>query len=124
PISNQLLKIANKTLIYEINKKRIEQNLHGSTKEERYQYFVKTYFENYQNLYSLLSNYPVLGRLISETTEFLYKAIFGELDDWSTDREAIQHQFLGEIQLITGITIMGDVHNSGKSVLKFTFNEN
>jgi len=124
PLAEQILKISSKTLIYELNKERLQGHLVGQTREERYRFFIATKFNNSASFSQLLDEYPVLGRLISEKMNFLYNSIFNALNDWILDREKVIKEFSGTFQSIARLDLMGDVHNAGKAVLKFTFTDN
>ncbi|MEH6888103.1 DUF4135 domain-containing protein, partial [Priestia megaterium] len=124
PLAEQILKISSKTLIYELNKERLQGHLVGQTREERYKFFITTKFNNSASFSQLLDEYPVLGRLISEKINFLYNSIFNALNDWMLDRARIIKEFSRTFQTIARLDLMGDVHNAGKAVLKFSFTDN
>lgn len=120
-ISNRILDLSYKVLIYELNKDRIEEKLIGDTPEERYQYFIKARLGNKGKILTFLLEYPVLARLISTTTERVSLFLLAAIKHFIEDRSEITSKIKGDFSNISNICMMGDTHNDGKCVLKFEF---
>lgn len=120
-ISNKILDLSYKVLIYELNKDRINNKLIGDTPEERYQFFIKTRLGSKEKILKFLLDYPVLARLITTTTENVSLFLLASIQHFIKDSTEINKKFKGDFSNINNIYMLGDAHNNGKSVLKFEF---
>ncbi|MGG0180391.1 hypothetical protein ABEY32_06035 [Bacillus tropicus] len=68
-VCRNLIMLAGRVLVYELNLARIEKKLHGETSEERFEYFVENYITRKEDIYKILLKYPVLARLMVQTAE-------------------------------------------------------
>ncbi|MFC0560808.1 type 2 lanthipeptide synthetase LanM family protein [Halalkalibacter alkalisediminis] len=123
PLAETLLKVVSKTLIFELNKARLQKELVGLTREDRYRFFVTERLENRGKAYELLLEYPVLGRLIAEASNLLVQSVFTTLDHWISDNSKVAAFFGQSFTKIQSIELKGDVHNSGRAVLELTFEQ-
>mgnify|MGYP001581930866 CR=1 FL=1 len=62
-ITEAVVSMGLKTLTYELNSRRINGKLKGDTREDCYDYFVKTNLDSNECILKLLIEYPVLARL-------------------------------------------------------------
>ncbi|WP_257349958.1 type 2 lanthipeptide synthetase LanM family protein [Pseudalkalibacillus decolorationis] len=117
-----LLTLSMRVLIYELNLARIEGLLNGETPELRYEDFIDNHITNYKDIYRLLSKYPVLARLMVETTERWKNTVCESVEHLINDLTEIQSTF-GEhyVELIDIQTGSGDLHRDGRSVLIMRF---
>ncbi|WP_342715406.1 type 2 lanthipeptide synthetase LanM family protein [Bacillus paramycoides] len=120
---NRLFQISHKTLILEINVKRILANNHELTPEERYNIFLndsltdKHYLENFHNEYSVL--FRLLLQTVKKWAEYISEIIENTQRD-KLDLNLIYNQG-NELGAIKGIDLgLGDSHN-GKSVVLIEF---
>lgn len=112
-----LLKLSQKTIIYEINLKRINGALKGSTAEERFVSYFKTLSDN-QNILNFYKKYPLLARLLTETTQNYIENLFTLLSDYTVNKDLIM-EILGidcNEKIIAIEFGKGDTHASGKTV--------
>lgn len=118
-----LFQISNKTLILEINVKRVLSNKNEITPEERYNLFLHDFLTNKQYLEEFYHEYPVLFRLLLQTVSNWVKYISEIIENTTKDKIKLNSIYnnnddLGEIK---GINLsLGDSHN-GKSVALIEF---
>lgn len=120
-VCENIIKISLKTLIYELNKKRLKKELIGETSEERYSYFVHSVIGTDEKILSFLLEYPVLGRLISESVYNITTDYLSILNKLCTDSTEIENKMGIQVDKVKEINSLGDLHKKGKSVLKITF---
>lgn len=122
PVYQNLLSLSCQTLILELNIKRIHQELIGSTKEDRFNYFISNYITEPNDILTLLKKYPVLGRLMVTSMKNIVHSRLEALKHYLNDYNELQNKFGGNFtELISIKGNVGDVHNSGRSVLIFSF---
>ncbi|EJR44312.1 type 2 lantibiotic biosynthesis protein LanM [Bacillus cereus VD107] len=122
-IANNLIKLSGKTLIYELNKQRIDNKLIGNTPEERYEYFLNNMYGNEEKVLKFLIQYPVLARLICETTEDIIANVILAMKRFIKDIDQIKNIYNLTSIKIKSIEMLGDSHRGGNTVLKFSFSE-
>ncbi|MEB6613501.1 type 2 lanthipeptide synthetase LanM family protein [Staphylococcus pasteuri] len=120
-----LLKIAQKTLILEINYISEKGRLIGNTPEQRYQAFCDLIDSNFSFKKSMLEEYPVLFRLLTQKTQNYINNIKYIISNFNNDKSDIikelDYNFDKNIK-ITNISMdSGDTHNN-QSVSTLTFN--
>lgn len=120
-VMDKIFHLSIKTLIYEINKQRIENKLNGNSAEERYKYFLDTSLGSDSRILSLLSDYPVLARNICESMHSILDNMLLVIDRLLDDRKIIEQKFQIQCNNLNNIEPLGDSHNGGKFVLKITF---
>ncbi|MDM5431194.1 type 2 lanthipeptide synthetase LanM family protein [Bacillus mycoides] len=122
-VSSTIFKYSLKTLIYELNKSRIQNELSGDTPEERYNYFEKEKIGKPSQVLAILSQYPVLARLISEAISNIINNLIRFINQFTNDHREIETTFEISITKVINIQALGDSHNKGQHVLKLDFND-
>lgn len=121
-VCRNLIMLAGRVLVYELNLARIEKKLHGETSEERFEYFVENYITRKEDIYKILLKYPVLARLMVQTAERWKIAIFEALERFLHDYDHIHESFSGNFSKLVNIkTGIGDLHKNGRSVFILEF---
>jgi type 2 lantibiotic biosynthesis protein LanM len=119
-----ILDLAHKTLIYELNKERIHDTLKGDTPKDRYKHFIKNKLTNYIDILKLLSEYPVLARLICECMKNKIDNYILAIKRLEKDKNEIEEKFKISLTEICDVSQMGDSHKNGATILKFTDKNN
>lgn len=109
--------ICARAMVLELQISKIENELQGDTKEARYQYFIDGLNVD-KRRQQLLSDYPVMARLIVETT-LQWKANSSQLltrllQSWDRISATFSQGDLGVLSMIE--TCVGDTHKCGKTV--------
>jgi type 2 lantibiotic biosynthesis protein LanM len=119
-----LVEMIMKSAVLELNIKKLEGKLTGSTPEERFKSFLIIQFKNDDNFLSFYSEYIVLARLLSQKTISFVKNIKQSIQHYIHDQEIIDNDFKmnGLIKYIK--PGMGDTHQGGKTVIEFVFDSN
>ncbi len=113
-----------KTLISELNKCRINNELSGNTAYERYKNFIDLKLTNNNDILNLLIQYPVMARLISETIININTNIIDVIKNFIKDKSELENYFQVKLKEIDSIHVMGDFHNCKKCALKLKFKNN
>jgi type 2 lantibiotic biosynthesis protein LanM len=117
-----LLSLSVRTLIYELNLARIEQRLSGETPELRFQNFINNHISEAEDIYKLLSKYPVLARLMVEITNRWREAVCESIERLISDQQIIRESFNHDYNKLINIhTGNGDLHCNGRSVFIMEF---
>lgn len=123
-LHNHLLRMAMKALILEVNIAKLRDELVGDTPEERFLSFIEQKLTKYDDILEILSEYPPLARLLTETTVQMVanqkELIEQYLQDYhliSLQCQVSDHLVLAEVKIGEG-----DTHKQGKtvSILEFT----
>ncbi len=119
PLPQLLISILHRTLILELNVARLEDKLHGSNAEERYQDFLSQLLEPKFAL-KLLQEYPIIARqttiILNNWVTFNFEFLNHLCTDWSTIcNEFSLDQKPGNLVNVKGNA--GDRHRNGRSVL-------
>ncbi|QHZ48144.1 MULTISPECIES: type 2 lanthipeptide synthetase LanM family protein [Bacillus] len=121
-VCKNLLALAERVLVYELNLARMEGRLKGDTPEKRFEYFIAEYAEKKESISQLLSKYPLLARIMVETAMRRKNAICEGIERLFADYDSIQHSFSGDFSHLTHLnTGSGDLHRNGRSVMIFEF---
>jgi type 2 lantibiotic biosynthesis protein LanM len=118
-LPGQLLMIANRTLVLELNVARLQGLLQGETPEERFQSFIQRLRQRDVAL-SLLQEYPVLARQLTICIEHWVSVSLEFLQHLCGDWTMIRSQFAPDIKpgLLTEVSGgAGDSHRDGRSVM-------
>ncbi|WP_163527812.1 type 2 lanthipeptide synthetase LanM family protein [Halobacillus ihumii] len=119
---DSLLTLSMRVLVYELNLMRIKGCLDGETSEDRFNNFIESYISNEKDIYLLLNKYPVLARLMVETTNRWKVAIWESIERLFKDIPKIRDEFNGDFSKLNHIqTGSGDLHRDGRSVLIMLF---
>lgn len=121
-IEGDLSNIAYKTLILELNIARSNEILKGNSAEDRFWEFTEKGLDK-KNLKGLYAKYPVLARILTETTINKLKAIKLFFERLSTDYVEIKKKFFNNIEVsLDSVSVgSGDTHQNGKSVYQVKF---
>lgn len=114
----KLLGILTRTLVLELNIARLRGQLVGQTPEERFDSYTKR-IQQSEVTFSIFQEYPVLARLLIETTINQIDVICEFLERLYTDiDEVVRHFNAGkEVGAIERLISSGDTHCSGRNVL-------
>lgn len=121
-IINGSRKLAIKTLIFELNKSRLSNELQGDTPSLRYEYFINLKLSTNESILNFLVDYPVLGRLLAENAKKTIDNIMESVGHYFNDRGQINKEFNVGLNDVKGIEALGDSHVDGKQVLIYYFN--
>ncbi|RFA32758.1 hypothetical protein CAI16_16995 [Virgibacillus dokdonensis] len=122
PIYQSLLSLSCQTLILELNTRRVQGELVGSTKEERFDNFISSHITKSEDIVGLLEKYPVLGRLMITSMKNIINSRLEAIENYLVDYIDIQEKFGSDYnELISIEGNVGDIHNNGRSVLILSF---
>ncbi|MDQ0300384.1 type 2 lantibiotic biosynthesis protein LanM [Salibacterium salarium] len=122
-VADKIFQLSVKTLIYELNKSRVNEELEGNDPKQRYQSFVNTKIKDPADILKLLLDYPVLARMIAENVKQINKNILVVLDRLINDKSKIEKFFNVNLENLQEIDFLGDSHNDGASVLRLKFKD-
>ncbi|MDA7025119.1 type 2 lanthipeptide synthetase LanM family protein [Bacillus sp. CLL-7-23] len=106
-----------RTLIYEINEKRMLNLLEGETSNERYNYFNES-FQNQEFFVQFLNKYPVLTWLMETMIYNRVQLINDCLQRLSEDTSSIAKEIGIVFKEVLDVNVTsGDTHNKGKKVI-------
>ncbi|WP_431918606.1 type 2 lanthipeptide synthetase LanM family protein [Nonomuraea jabiensis] len=117
-LGRQLVSLASRVLVLELNVARVRGELHGDSAEERFRSFA-TRLATREGLAGLLSEYVVLARLLAQCADHAVEAYLELLRRLAADRSAIVAELLGgtdpgrPAEVVMGV---GDGHRGGRSV--------
>jgi type 2 lantibiotic biosynthesis protein LanM len=118
-LAGQLVVLASRVLVLELNVRRIEGGLTGADGAERFWSFVER-ASSRAGLDALFGEYPVLGRLVAQRSENSLEAAWELCERWRADRELIAGRLLGGggQRALSGFRFgVGDAHRGGRSVV-------
>lgn len=112
----ELEKIALRTLILDIHRKKEAGVLSGQTSGEQYRYYNEVWLGEASNIESLFAEFPELRRLLFLELERVYSAAEEICARLETDREEIRERFCGgeNFVKIAAFDFRGDSHKGGK----------
>lgn len=122
-VSDKVFHMSAKTLIYELNKARLQAELRGEDSRQRYQHFVSQKIKSREQILALLLEYPVLARGIVEHTLRISLNMMRVLERLTRDRHELESFFEFKLDKLEDIVFLGDSHNGGASVLRLKFSE-
>ncbi|XOI98614.1 type 2 lanthipeptide synthetase LanM family protein [Paenibacillus polymyxa] len=120
-VSDKVFHMSAKTLIYELNKARLQDELRGEDSRQRYQHFVSQNIQSREQILALLLEYPVLARGLVEHTLRISLNMMRVLERLTRDRRELESFFGFEMDKLEDIVFLGDSHNGGASVLRLAF---
>lgn len=124
PLAQRLLDSALRTLILELNVARLQNQLVGSTPQERFEYFSEVWLGRKETQQALLQEYPMLARTLVTLCQHWVEAVSEFLSRLLADWTLIESQFSNQSDLgclasvQTGIS---DPHNRGRAVVLLEF---
>ncbi|GHE35220.1 lanthionine synthetase [Streptosporangium violaceochromogenes] len=121
-LHRNLVDLASRTLVLELNVLRVSGRLEGDTPQERFADFVRR-FRRPEALATLCQEYPVLARLLAQEAERFADGQVEMLRRLADDRDAIVAELLAGADpgALTGVSLGGDSHQGGRSVAVLTF---
>ncbi len=122
-LNGQLVALAARTLVLELNVLRVQGRLPGETPGERFGAFV-AHFTGRAGREALFAEYPVLARLLVQRAETNVEAAWEFFQRWRDDREVVVTELLGGVEpgRITSVRFgLGDPHAGGRSVALVEF---
>lgn len=122
-VSDKVFHLSAKTLIYELNKARLNQELKGEDPKQRYWNFVQKKISKSEDILKLLLEYPVLARNLAENVKRINENMLVVLDRLMQDRREIESFFGVKLEKLEEIEFLGDSHNGGTSVLRLKFSQ-
>nr|WP_154984946.1 type 2 lanthipeptide synthetase LanM family protein [Paenibacillus xylanexedens] len=120
-VSDKVFHLSAKTLIYELNKARLQEELIGEDSRQRYLHFVSEKIQSREQILNLLLEYPVLARGIAEHTLRINQNMIRVLERLTADRHELESLFDFKLDRLEDIVFLGDSHNGGASVLRLKF---
>jgi len=122
-LGKNLVTLASRTLVLELNVLRVTDRLAGQTPQQRFWSFVR-HFAGRSALAALLVEYPVLARLLAQATACAVDSWLELLRRFAADRAAIVAEVFGGVdpgRLAEVTTGRGDTHQGGRSVAVLRF---
>lgn len=118
-LSNKILKISYRTLIYEMNVMRKENMFESTLKDEQYLEFCNK-LKDSTFVKEILLKYPVMDYLVYTTITFFKEFIFEIVKHFKNDKSIlVQNTLIIEEDKIKCMILgQGDSHNKGKTVVK------
>lgn len=89
-VSDKVFHMSAKTLIYELNKARLQDELRGEDSRQRYLHFVNQNMQSRDQILSLLLEYPVLARGLVEHTLRISLNMMRVLERLTRDRRELE----------------------------------
>ncbi|EOQ04705.1 type 2 lantibiotic biosynthesis protein LanM [Bacillus cereus VDM021] len=120
-VADKTFHLSAKTLIYELNKSRLNDELQGSESKQRYWNFVQDKISDPEDILKLLLDYPVLARVLAENVKRINENMLVVLSRLIRDRREIERFFNIKLEELQDIESSGDSHNGGTSVLLLKF---
>lgn len=115
-MADELNSICIKSLIYDINERRLKNELKGESAEERYNNY-NLLFKNKKFIKDFYKKYPVLEDIITKTVEKRLLLIEEIAERLILDKGKIEKEFNFNFDKVISINITsGDTHNNGKKV--------
>lgn len=117
-----IIQIASKSLVLELNVSKLRNELVGETSEERFHSFVKLFTEK-EKLLDFYKEYKVLTRLLSTKSIFTIKNSLQFFNDIFENRDYIYKKLnIDKEDIIENVNPgAGDSHKQGKSVIGMKF---
>jgi class II lanthipeptide synthase len=122
-LSSTLVILASRTLVLELNVLRVTDRLAGETPQQRFWSFVR-HLGQRAGLVALLDEYPVLARLLAQSTGQAVECWLELLRRFAADRPGIVSEVFGGAdpgRLVEVSTGRGDTHQRGRSVAILRF---
>ncbi|MBU8568839.1 type 2 lantipeptide synthetase LanM family protein [Virgibacillus pantothenticus] len=126
-ISHLLMSVAHRTLIYDINKKRILKDFNSDDEKEQYTEYIEEYLSKQNEFIKILKENDTLVSIMKHKVLLISNYIDEFLRNLINDiEEIIDYYNVNKNQekvYLSDITInKGDTHNKGKSVVSFDLN--
>lgn len=127
-VSQLLMSVAYRSLIYDINKKRTFKNFKSNNEKEQYTEYIEEYLSNPTELTKILKENDTLTSLMNHKLtlilNYLEEFLFNLIDDIDELKNYYNINEKQESLYLSNITInKGDTHNRGKSVVSFDLND-
>ncbi|MFG1891274.1 type 2 lanthipeptide synthetase LanM family protein [Micromonospora sp. NPDC049051] len=121
-LRGRLVAMASRTFVLELNRARVAGRLVGPTPEHRFAAFVAD-LAHRERLTRVLTDYPVLARLLATACRHAVEATAELLDRFVADRAEILSRLLGgrDPGPLAGLDAAGDSHGHGRAVALLRF---
>ncbi|MDI3328686.1 MAG: type 2 lanthipeptide synthetase LanM family protein [Alicyclobacillaceae bacterium] len=117
----QLVQIAARALVLELNVCRLREQLEGETPQERYRSFLRL-LQDPRWLSGFYGEYVVLARLLTVRTQFYVHHVTEVLERYLADRETLRDVLnLDRSPLVEIRPGLGDSHRQGRAVTRLRF---
>lgn len=124
-LADELLFIAQKTLVWDVHQMIEEYHLQANTKEEEFSKYIEEFHGDKQRTFLFYGEYPTLAKILAERLTFACEM----LAEFISSLEQSMTQLVNKFQLcvplmLTEITLgQGDSHERGKTVIQFQVQE-
>ncbi|WP_369902159.1 type 2 lanthipeptide synthetase LanM family protein [Bacillus manliponensis] len=123
-LHDKLLNMITKTLTLELHIAKLRGQLKGETARERFLSFIQQFITENSDVLSILADYPVLARLLTEVTEFHVHYHQEILEHFIKDYDELVDFLNVDSLKLKGISCgIGDSHQQGKSVAVLLFDD-
>ncbi|HDX9591280.1 TPA: type 2 lantipeptide synthetase LanM family protein [Bacillus pseudomycoides] len=123
-LHDKLLNMITKTLTLELHIAKLRGELKGKTARERFFSFIQQFITKSSDILSILADYPVLARLLTEVTEFHVNYHQEILENFIKDyEELVSFLNVDSLKLKEILCGVGDSHQKGKSVAVLRFDD-
>ncbi|WP_338754925.1 type 2 lanthipeptide synthetase LanM family protein [Bacillus sp. FJAT-52991] len=121
-LAEELLNIASRSLILELNVSKLREELVGETPEDRFKSFVAQKARNFYSLLEFYKEYAVLTRFLITRTDYFLDNIQTLLLRLEKDWSVLKNEFAIDAEALLEINIgQGDTHQRGNTVMKLVF---
>ena len=121
-LHSEIYALSIRTLIYEINEKRLTNSLMGETSEQRYAFFNQN-FSDAKYFTKFTDKYPVLIELIENLVRNRIRLIDRCLERLANDYEEVTSELALSFDEIKNVKLTsGDTHNNGQKVVLIVTN--
>lgn len=122
-ILNEFIGLSIRTLIQDLHELREKGKLLGNDSVERFQYYSQKILSSKEKKLELLTDYPILSRVLLETITAHIDNGIELLECFMQDRDQLIQTFqLGNHSKLLSLSLqLGDSHNGGKTVMCLNF---
>ncbi|MDQ0216370.1 type 2 lantibiotic biosynthesis protein LanM [Oikeobacillus pervagus] len=123
-LAEELLNIASRSIILELNVSKLREELVGETPEDRFKSFVIQKARNIDSLLEFYKEYAVLTRFLITRTDYFLENIQSLLVRLEKDWPTLKSEFGIDSEALLEINIgQGDTHQKGNTVIKLVFED-
>ena len=121
-LAEELLNIASRSIILELNISKLREELVGDTPEERFQSFISQKARNFDALVEFYKEYATLTRYLITRTDYFIENIQVLLLRLEKDWQTLKMEFDLDLEALLEIKIgLGDTHQRGQTVVMLVF---
>lgn len=124
-LSDELLFIAQKTLVGDVHQMIEEYHLQAETKEQEFENYIKEFLGDKQRTYLFFGEYPTLARVLATRLMFACEMIEAFIYSLNQSSNQLSYEFgLTTPLILDQIKLgQGDSHDHGKTVIQFQIQE-